>query len=259
MNPVELHIKNLISSDGRLDGRKHDELREIAIERGLVKTAEGSARVKFGDSEVLAGVKLSIGSPFPDTPDKGALMVNVELLPLSSPEFESGPPSIDSIEISRVVDRSIRESGALDMKTLCVEEGEKVWIVSIDIVPINAGGNLFDVSCLAALAALQDAKYPVLADGVVDYKQKTKTSLDLKDTPLLVTVCKVGDKLLVDLNQDEEKVVDARIGVTVLENGNICSLQKGGDEGFSSEELNTAFDLAISKSAEMRTRLNSND
>ncbi len=76
-----------LAKDNRFGGRKHDEFRTIEVEYNVSKTSEGSARVKIGDSEVIAGVKLELGTPFPDTPDEGALIVGTELLPLSSPDF----------------------------------------------------------------------------------------------------------------------------------------------------------------------------
>ena len=69
MNSIQEHLKTMLTTEQRLGGRKLQEWRAITIEKNLVKTAEGSARVRFGESEVIAGVKLSIGEPFPDTPD----------------------------------------------------------------------------------------------------------------------------------------------------------------------------------------------
>ena len=80
-------------------------------------------------------------------------MVNAELTPLSNPRFKFGPPTIESIEVSRVIDRGIREGHAIDTKALCVEHGEKVWIVNVDVNVINHDGNLIDIGGLAALAA----------------------------------------------------------------------------------------------------------
>jgi exosome complex RNA-binding protein Rrp42 (RNase PH superfamily) len=73
-------------------------------------------------------------------------MVGAELLPLSNPDFESGPPGIQAVELARVVDRGIRESKCLDFKKLCIKQGEKAWIILIDIVTLNDAGNLFDAS-----------------------------------------------------------------------------------------------------------------
>ena len=104
------HIVKGLNKGVRLDGRKTEDYREVELEYGVSKTAEGSAKVKIGDTEVIAGAKLLVGTPYPDAPDTGTLMVNAELLPLSSPRFESGPPSIEAIELARVVDRGIRKS-----------------------------------------------------------------------------------------------------------------------------------------------------
>src|SRR3989339_2224492 len=160
-NELKNHIIKLFTSDTRLDGRKFTEYRKpFKVETGFTNTAEGSARVILGKTEVLAGVKMEIMEPYPDTQDEGSIMVGAELLPLSSPEFELGPPGIQAIELARVVDRGIRESKALDFKKLCIEKGEKIWMVIIDICPINDAGNLFDAASLAALAALKDTRYP---------------------------------------------------------------------------------------------------
>ena len=112
------HIIGLLKAGTRLDGRKLNDYRKpIQIDYGVVMTANGSARVKIGDTEVIAGIKLEVGTPYPDNPDEGTIMANVELLPLSSPDFETGPPDIKSIELARaVIDRGIRESKAIDVK-----------------------------------------------------------------------------------------------------------------------------------------------
>ena len=73
-------IMDYMAKGLRLDERKLDQFRKLKIETGVTKSAEGSARVTLGDTIVLAGVKLEIGKPYPDTPDQGGLMVGAELL-----------------------------------------------------------------------------------------------------------------------------------------------------------------------------------
>ena len=114
------YIYDLAKRDERADGRALDQYRNISIETGVISKAEGSARVQIGDTQVLVGVKIQPGEPFPDTPDKGVIITNAELIPLASPTFESGPPREGAIELARVVDRGIRESGALDLAKLCI-------------------------------------------------------------------------------------------------------------------------------------------
>ncbi len=253
---IKKHIIVLLDKDTRLDGRKLTDYRKpVSVEYGISKSAEGSARVKIGDTEVIAGVKLAIETPYPDTPDKGLLMVGAELTPLSSPEFELGPPGIQAIEIARVIDRGIRESKAIDMEKLCIKEGEEAWSVMIDIIPINDAGNLFDAGALATLAALKDTVFPKVVDGVIDYKEKTKDKLPLSKQALSVTVLKIGKNLIVDPIPDEEKVLDARISVATDEKGTIVAMQKGGEEPLEAEEIMKMVELGIEKGKELRKAL----
>ncbi len=249
------HIILYLKNNTRYDGRKKEDYRGIEVEQGIYKSAEGSARVKIGDTEVLVGVKMEVGEPYPDKQDEGTMMVNVELLPMSNPEYEPGPPRIEAIELARVVDRGIRESGAIDTKKLCIKEGELVWTAVIDVVPVNADGNLFDAASLGAMLALKQAKFPKLEGNKINYKEKTKTSLPLKSNPVSVTVIKIGEHLIVDPLQIEETVLDARLTVAVMEDGKICALQKGGSKPLSDDDIDKMVDLAIKKSKEIRKYL----
>src|SRR3989339_530262 len=114
------YIISIAKKGVREDGRAFEEYRQpVKVEYAISgKAAEGSAKVTIGDTVVIAGVKLEVGKPYPDTQDQGTLMVNAEFTPLASPEFEPGPPSIDSIELARVVDRGIRESHVIDFHKL---------------------------------------------------------------------------------------------------------------------------------------------
>ena len=147
------HVLKALQQGLRYDSRGLTDYRDITVELGISKNAEGSARVKFGETEVLAGVKLAVEKPYPDRPNDGMLMVNTELTPLSSPDFEAGPPGDDAIEIARVVDRGIRESKAIDLSKLNLIPGEKSWSVMIDIVSVNDAGNLMDAAALAAMSS----------------------------------------------------------------------------------------------------------
>ena len=70
---MKTHVKNLLEKNVRIDGRKLDELRKISVEYGITPSAEGSARVKIGDTEVVAGVKMGIEKPIRDLADKVAV------------------------------------------------------------------------------------------------------------------------------------------------------------------------------------------
>ena len=260
MKIITNHIYSLLDKGDRLDGRKLDEFRkEISIETGISpKSAEGSARVKIGNTEVVAGVKFEVIKPYSDEPDKGTIMVGVELLPLSSPEFESGPPDIKAIELARAVaDRGLRESGAIDFKSLCIKKGEKAWMVIIDIYSLNDEGNLADAMGLCALAALKDAKFPKYDEKTdkIIYEERTNKGITIKELPIAITLIKIKDKILVDPTLEEESCIEARLTITTIEDGRVCALQKGGHAPLSIEEIDNMVELATKKAKELRKHL----
>lgn len=237
-------IKNFLSQGKRFDGRGLEEFRELVIETGVSKKAEGSARVKLGNTEVLVGVKMDVGTPYADSPNKGNFMVTAELLPLSSPRFENGKPTPESIEFGRVIDRGLRESGFLDFEGLCIEEGEKVWTVFVDIYTINDDGNLLDAAGIGAVAAMMNAKIPKLdEEGKVLYGEFTDKSLPLaKEAPIAISVHKIGANLIVDPTREEEDASETRI--LIGRSGEIISsMQKSFDKEVSAEEIGKALDI----------------
>jgi len=238
-------IRKYLQEGKRFDDRKLDEFREIEIELGVSKNAEGSAKVKIGKTEVLVGVKMNVGEPYPDSPDKGNLMVSAELLPLSSPRFENGPPKFPTIELGRVIDRGIRESKFIDFEKLCIAKGEKVWTVMIDIYSINDDGNLLDAAGIGAIAALKDAKIPKYdkKEDKIAYGELTKDNLPLaKEIPIAITVHKVGNNLIVDPTREEEDISETRLTIG-SSNGTISSMQKGSEKSLKLEELDKILDL----------------
>jgi len=255
-NPVREHVLRSLDLGVRFDGRKLDEFRKITLEKDISKNAEGSSKVIIGDTEVLAGVKTAVEAPYPDSPKEGNLMVNTELLPLSNPEYESGPPSEEAIEVSRIIDRGIREANTIDRKKLCLTPKESVWSVMIDVVTMNAHGNIIDAGALAAIAALTTAKLPKYEDGVVKYDELTSSGLPLsKNIPVTVTVYKIGKHLIVDPLPDEEAVADARLTAAILEDDTLVALQKGGEEAITPEDVDAMVALAQVKSKELRKLL----
>ena len=245
-------IQALAADGKRADGRGLEDFRKIEVDINPLEKPEGCARVKFGDTEVFAGVKMGMGTPFPDKPDEGVLIVSAELSPIASESFELGPPREPAIELARVVDRGIRESKAIDTKKLCITPGEKVWSVFLDLIIINHSGNLIDACSLAAITALRNAKLPVLEGDKVNFMEKTDTPLPITAFPIEVTVHRLdGGALIVDPTLDEEQATRARLTVSTIENGNVTALQKGGAP-LTPEEIERAITIAASKGKELR-------
>jgi exosome complex component RRP42 len=249
-------IEQFIDKDKRLDGRELMDYREIKIEQGLIERAEGSARVLLGKTDVLVGIKIEAGEPFPDTPNDGVLTVNAELAPIASPSFETGPPNENSVELARIVDRGIRESKMIDTEKLCIEPGKKVFVVFVDIYALNHDGNLIDAAALAAVAALINTKMPnyEIEDGEVKIKPGY-TQLPIKQHPITVTCAKIGDKLIVDPWLEEEQAMDARISMAIDDDFNICAIQKGENGFFEPKQVLEAAKIAKDKAKELRKQL----
>jgi exosome complex component RRP42 len=241
------HIHKLLSKGKRVDGRAWDEFRPISIETNFVESAEGSARVHLGNTDVLVGVKMLIGTPFADTPNKGVMSTNAELIPLGSPSFEAGPPDENSIELARVVDRGIRESQMIDLEKLCIEPGKEVWMNFIDIYVLDYDGNLFDAAFLGAVAALKTAKVPAKEhDKGEDYM------MPLRAMPISCTAVQMENSLLFDPTLDEEKVAAARLTVTTDENGDIRAMQKGFKGALSIDQVKTIVETSQRLGKELR-------
>ena len=241
------HIVKLLEEGKREDGRGIEDFRKIQVETNCIESADGSARVKIGKTEVIAGVKIIPGTPFADTPNIGVLTTGAELIPMVHASFESGPPGEDAIELARVVDRGIRESGMVDVEALCITPGAEVWMCFIDIYALDYDGNLFDASNLAAVCALKTAVIPGEQYGKGENKP-----LPITCVPVSVTEVKVGNTLIVDPNFDEEQISSARLTVTTDDNGNFRAMQKGGCGSITLDELSLCLDRAVEKGAEIR-------
>ena len=243
------YIRDLLAKGERIDGRGLMDGRSIQIIPNVIKKAEGSAMVKWGETVALAGVKTQLGSPFPDTPNSGVITVNVELSPISSPINESGPPGPQAIELARVVDRGIRESKIIPMDDpkICVIPGKKVWIIFVDIYIIDDGGNLFDASAFAAMAALANAR---LKQVVIDEDLEEVTLLDETEplprvgSVMGFTFSKINNKVFYDPNLIEDRGKEARFSIAITDKNIVCSMQKGESGVFTQAEIETMIDNA---------------
>ncbi|MGA7923955.1 MAG: exosome complex protein Rrp42 [Thermoplasmata archaeon] len=235
------HILDLARDGRRLDGRSIDDYRSIAVQPGFVETADGSALARLGDTSVLAGIKLEPGKPFADTPNAGVLTTNAELIPLSSPAFEPGPPHPRAIEVSRVVDRAIRAAEAIDLTKLCVTPGEKCWTCFVDIHVLDHSGNLIDAALLAAISALAHATVPAKRFGLAE----SDYPLAVDHFPVECTFARLGDTIVVDPSVDEERAAQGRLTVATDEAGNVVAMQKGLIGAFSPDDVKDVAERAF--------------
>lgn len=243
------YLYNLVLKGERADGRRFDEYREISIEKNVISKAEGSALVKLGSSQVMVGVKMQPGEPFPDSPNRGVIITNAELVPLASPTFEPGPPNEVGIELARLVDRGVRESKAVDLEKLCIIPGKQVWVIFIDVHILDDCGNIMDASSLGAIAALLTTRVPASRFGLgEDY------SLPINDVPIATTAIEFGDVLMFDPDVDEESIANTKLTVISTADGSICGMQKSGPGMLTPEQAYRIVDIACQKAREIREK-----
>lgn len=244
------YIEKLAEQGKREDGRKFDDFRKIEIEINVASKAEGSARVKIGNTQVIAGIKMNVGEPYPDTPNSGVMSTAAELIPLASPDFEAGPPRENAIELARVVDRGIRESEVIELDKLCIEPGEKIWIAFIDIHIIDYDGNLFDAASLASLAALMTTTVPAER-----FELGKDFPLPMREPPISCTSAKFNNVVVIDPSLNENEIAEARLTVATDSKGDIRAMQKGLNGSFTVEETKKVIKASIINGNKIREQL----
>lgn len=150
-----MFIRQALFSTGlRLDGRTAGDCRDVSIKLSRFETS-CTSEVQIGNSIVIAMVNGEIVAPYPDRPTDGILQFNANCMSL--PE---GSGVVHS-ELSRLLERAIRESESIDTESLCIIGGEKVWMINCEIKVIDcSGGNINDVCMLAAMSALRAFRKP---------------------------------------------------------------------------------------------------
>ena len=242
------YILQLAEDGKRADGRAFDEFRPVNIRTRYIQQAEGSARVRLGDTDVVVGVKMSTGTPYPDSPNDGTMTTSAELRPIASKDFEIGPPSPTSIEVARVVDRGIRESKAIDFSKLCIKPGEKIWMTWLDMHVVDYDGNLFDACSLGSIASLMTSTLPnSKIEGAGD-----DIPMPIQEVPIMVTAVKLGKQLAFDPTAIEEKVGGPRLSVSFDRAGNIRAMQKGLNGAFMRDEVTEIVRKGAERAAELR-------
>src|SRR4030095_16650359 len=235
----------------RFDGRKFDEYRPIEVQKGVIKTAEGSAMAKIGDTLVLVATKFDVLKPFSDRPTEGVMITNAEHLPLASPGFEPGPPDEHSIEMARVVDRALRRAECVNFNSFFIET-DKVLGLYVDVYVMNHAGNYTDAATLAATAALTDTKLPKI-EGAKIVRGEYTGMLNPSKLPLTTTAIKVGNNWLVDPSRDEERVHETALTIGTTEE-HVCAMPKGKGS-LSRDELMDLIEIAFKRGDDIRKLL----
>ncbi|MGB9842022.1 MAG: exosome complex exonuclease Rrp41 [Candidatus Bathyarchaeales archaeon] len=213
--------EKLIDKKGlRLDGRRPDELRPIKIEVGVLSNADGSAYIEHGKNKILAAAfgPREMHPKHLTLPDRMVLRCRYHMAPFSVQERKSPAPSRREIELSKVIREALEPA-------VFVEYYPRTG-VDIFIEVLQADGGTRCASITAAALALADAGIP------------------MRDLVAACAAGKVGDTVVLDLMDTEDKVGSADVPVAIMPNLNAVTLLQM-DGILTSEEFESAVNLAI--------------
>jgi ribonuclease PH len=229
----------------RSDGRAVDQLREITIERGWSKQAEGSALISFGNTRVLCTASFTNGVPrWLAGKGKGWVTAEYAMLPRSTNdrmdrEAVKGKIGGRTHEISRLIGRSLR--AVIDMKAL----GENTIVLDCDVLQADGG---------TRTAAITGA-YVALVDAIEWAREKRfigQKSAPIIDSVAAVSVGIIDGEPMLDLAYVEDVRAETDMNVVVTGRGLFVEVQ-GTAEGapFDRTELNNLLDLALGGTASL--------
>jgi len=217
--------------------RQPDELRAVSLERGVVKYAEGSCFVKFGDTHVLVTATLEERLP-PWLKGQGRGWVTAEygMLPRATHErtrreASAGKQSGRTVEIQRLIGRSLRS--VIDLPGL----GERQ--ISIDCDVIQADGGTRTASITGAWVALNDCI------GWMRQRDMLKGNNPLRDHVAAVSCGVHNNVAVLDLDYAEDSEAETDANFIMTGSGNIVEVQATAEKTpFSEEQLLSLLALA---------------
>ena len=205
--------------------RDHNQLRDISIESNVNIHAEGSVLVSFGNTKVICNASIENNVPrWMKNSDEGWITAEYGMLPRSTNErmgreAARGKQSGRTQEIQRLIGRSLRQ--AVNLKYL------KGKTINIDCDVIQADGGTRTASITGGCVALFLAIKNHHDDHRAIKSFVAAISLGIKD-----------NKILLDLDYDEDRSADTDINIVMNENDELIEIQGTAEDApFSKSEL----------------------
>jgi exosome complex component RRP45 len=185
---------------------------------------------------VLVRVSAEVTKPYAERGFDGIFTIATELSPMASPAFEPGRPTEQEVLLSRLLEKTLRRSGAVDTESLCLIAAQKVWSVRADVHVLSYDGNLIDASCVAVLAALQHFRKPDTSiEGevvrVYTAAEREPVPLSILHMPFCITFSFYSGQeevVLLDTTELEEQLKEGSVTISLNKHGEICQIAKLG-------------------------------
>jgi len=251
-----------VEDNFRVDGRGRGDVRPMVLETGVVSHASGSCHLRLANTDILVGVKAELETPLPGAPDCGRVEFFVDCSANATPSFEGRGGESLATAISGVLSRAYSNKEVLDLSKLVVLAGQTCWILYVDILVLEVGGNLCDAVSIAVKAALVSTRVPRVTVTAVDGGEpeievcdsvgpEGYTRLDLSRAPILVTLARIGNHCIVDTSPEEETCSSASLLVAVTPGGEMATVRKVGGGSFHPATLLSATKMAVTVGTEL--------
>jgi ribonuclease PH len=211
-------------------------MRPVEIVPHFISSAEGSALIRLGETQVICTASVEDGVPsFQKGSGRGWITSEYAMIPRATDtrtprESTRGRQSGRTLEIQRLIGRSLR--AVIDLEAL----GERTIWIDCDV--IRADGGTRTASITGASVALGLALQKLL-------EQRTLTRLPLKDYLAAISVGKVGGEMLLDLNYAEDSSAEVDMNIVMTGAGQLAETQATAEgRVFSVEDLNKLIELA---------------
>ena len=156
--------------------------------------------------------------------------------------------------LSRLLEKTIRRSGALDTESLCIIAGAKCFHLRADIHVLDHDGNLVDASCIAAVAALMHFRRPdIEVHGedvtIFDVREREPVRLSMQHQPFCITFSyfDAGQIMLQDATLLEEQCREGEIVISMNRFGEVCQVAKYGGTPVDGLSMLTCTNMALVK------------
>lgn len=267
----------------RADGRGALDVRPMTLETGVLPNASGSARVRIGKvTDILVGIKCEITEPMTShnhhhqqqrhqqgKENEGILQFSVECSSLASPDFNSTDLNAELTRYlyrlySTKITRRLRES-------LCIIPGKKCWLLHVDALVLDSGGNVFGALSIAVRAALRVVVLPhvmvVAGEGDDDDDVQVNEQVfhllpHSIDCPVAITlsalrnVKTIGEKkdgvfFIADCTSEEEMCAGFALTVGVNWKNEVCGIVSAGKHGIDIDSMNRMIKEAVNIGVDM--------
>lgn len=229
-----------------LETRKLDEIRIPTI--NLSKTEYGYIELDWGMTKLAVRVSSKIVQPYEDRPFEGLFSINCEISSMALPKFDNYGKSSQEVLISRLIEKAIKRSNSLDLESLCIIAGEKVWSIIVDMNFLNYDGNFIDSGCFGVMLALHHFKKPDISINdqqviIHGLNERQPVPLSILHIPICISYLfynryndlqtnikgDLNDEIyLIDGNLAEELLADGSLVITLNKNRELIQLSKNG-------------------------------